>query len=403
MTRKAARKQRQSIARVPQSAAAQPTSRWVAIGTMVASTAFTGLTPASASAREPVQGPSADQASAVYRFTVAPGPLVDVVAAFKRITGMTVTLTIDSIGSIQSPGVTGDCPPSRPYGRCLWEPAWDSRCGPPSRRSSSWPRSTRSVKVASPRRIHRRRFVAEVHSQPLRDTPQTLVVIPQAVLQEQGATSLRDALRNTPGITLTAGEGGTAPGDNLLIRGFSARNDVYIDGARDPGVVSRDTFNTEAVEVAKGPSSVTAGRGSTGGSVNLVTKAAKPPGRRPSVRLTGGNAEQKRGTLDVNRRLERHRRGAAQRHVAGRGRPGPRRGHAEGLGLRAVGRLRARTRRPPLTIGYQRLQQNNIPDYGLPGRCRISRLRPARPSTISTSATSTGCCRAITRRSTPTS
>ena len=114
-------------------------------------------------------------------------------------------------------------------------------------------------------------------------------MIPQAVFQEQGASSLRDALRNTPGITLTAGEGGTAPGDNLLIRGFSARNDVYIDGARDPGVVSRDTFNTEAVEVAKGPSSVTAGRGSTGGSVNLVTKAANLQDSA-SARVTGGNA-----------------------------------------------------------------------------------------------------------------
>ena len=89
------------------------------------------------------------------------------------------------------------------------------------------------------------------YTQPIRDTPQTVVVIPQAVLLAQGATSLRDALRNTPGITLTAGEGGTAPGDNLLIRGFSARNDVYIDGARDPGVVSRDTFNTDRVEVAR--------------------------------------------------------------------------------------------------------------------------------------------------------
>ena len=65
------------------------------------------------------------------------------------------------------------------------------------------------------------------HTEPLRDTPQTIVIIPQGVLREQGATSLRDALRNTPGIALTAGEGGTAPGDNLLIRGFSARNDVY--------------------------------------------------------------------------------------------------------------------------------------------------------------------------------
>ena len=119
----------------------------------------------------------------------------------------------------------------------------------------------------------------------------------------RGAITLRDALRNTPGHHVDRRRRGHGScGDNLLIRGFSARNDVYIDGARDPGVVSRDTFNTEAVEVAKGPSSVTAGRGSTGGSVNLVTKSASLQ-NSSQVRFAGGNADQKRSTIDVNRRL----------------------------------------------------------------------------------------------------
>src|SRR5262245_59060026 len=73
------------------------------------------------------------------------------------------------------------------------------------------------------------------YTEPLRDTPQTLTVIPKTVIEEQGATTLRDVLRNVPGLTMTAGEGGAPAGDNLTLRGFSARNDIFIDGARDLG------------------------------------------------------------------------------------------------------------------------------------------------------------------------
>ena len=103
------------------------------------------------------------------------------------------------------------------------------------------------------------------------DTPQTVKVVPQQVMQEQHATTLRDALRNVAGISMAAGEGG-AQGDNLTIRGFSARNDLYIDGMRDFGSYYRDPFNLEQVEVVQGPSSATFGRGTTGGMVNQVNK-----------------------------------------------------------------------------------------------------------------------------------
>jgi len=91
------------------------------------------------------------------------------------------------------------------------------------------------------------------------------------VLQDQGVSTLRDALRNVAGISLAAGEGG-AQGDNLTIRGFSARNDIFLDGMRDFGSYYRDSFDMEEVEVLQGPSSMTFGRGSTGGVVNQVTK-----------------------------------------------------------------------------------------------------------------------------------
>jgi catecholate siderophore receptor len=94
------------------------------------------------------------------------------------------------------------------------------------------------------------------YSQPITESPQTIDEVPREVMDQQGATTLRDALRNVAGISLAAGEGG-AQGDNLTIRGFTARNDLFIDGMRDFGSYYRDPFNVQEVEALQGPSSVT--------------------------------------------------------------------------------------------------------------------------------------------------
>ncbi|MCQ9617424.1 TonB-dependent receptor plug domain-containing protein [Paenalcaligenes niemegkensis] len=108
---------------------------------------------------------------------------------------------------------------------------------------------------------------------PLLDTPRTVNVIPQELIKDRGASSLQDVLRTTPGITLGSGEGGTPQGDRPFIRGYEASTDIFIDGIRDYARGSHETFNLESVEVIKGPSSAYTGRGGTGGSINLVTKA----------------------------------------------------------------------------------------------------------------------------------
>ena len=113
------------------------------------------------------------------------------------------------------------------------------------------------------------------YTQPLVDTPQTVVIIPQEVIAERNATTLRDVLRNTPGITFQAGEGGGGlPGDqNFTMRGFTSRNSVFSDGVRDVGSYTRDAFNLESVEVAKGPTGSIGGRSSTAGAINQISKA----------------------------------------------------------------------------------------------------------------------------------
>jgi catecholate siderophore receptor len=137
----------------------------------------------------------------------------------------------------------------------------------------------------------------------LRDTPKSVTVIPKEVIEDQGATTFRELARTTPGVTLGTGEGGNAFGDRIFIRGFEARNDVYIDGQRDPGVSSREIFAAEQVEIVKGPSSAFLGRGTTGGSVGLQSKRGQLGNDFAIGEVTGGTDDLLRGTIDVNREL----------------------------------------------------------------------------------------------------
>jgi catecholate siderophore receptor len=132
----------------------------------------------------------------------------------------------------------------------------------------------------------------------LRDIPQAAVVVPKTVLQSQAVTSFSDALRNVPGITIAAAEGGVI-GNNINLRGFSARTDIYLDGFRDRGQYYRDTFNLESIDVLYGPSSLYFGRGSTGGVVNQVSKqpTLKP---RADMSATVGTHDRYRTTVDVD-------------------------------------------------------------------------------------------------------
>ncbi len=132
------------------------------------------------------------------------------------------------------------------------------------------------------------------------DTPKTETIIPKEVIEDIGANSFREIVRSTPGVTLGTGEGGNAFGDRIFIRGFEARNDVYIDGLRDPGVTSREIFAIEQIEVIKGPSAVFGGRGTTGGLVSLQSKRAQFGNDFAVVEGGIGTENYYRGTIDAN-------------------------------------------------------------------------------------------------------
>lgn len=222
-----------------------------------------------------------------------------------------------------------------------------------------------------PRQVASVKFTA-----PLRDTPQTIDVIPGEIFRQQGATTLSDVLRNTSGITFAAGEGGSAAataGDAFYLRGFDASNAIFVDGVRDVGAYRRDVFNLEQVDIAKGPAGADIGRGGASGYVNLTTKvprledfvtAAVDYGR--DERSSGSR---RRATLDVNQT--------------------PGNASGEGIAVRlnamtqqndAVGRAFAHDDgwavAPSVALGlgtptqaslaYQHVEQDDLPDYGLP-------------------------------------
>jgi catecholate siderophore receptor len=197
----------------------------------------------------------------------------------------------------------------------------------------------------------------------LQNAPQSVNVVTARLMQAQGATRLEDALKNVPGITLNAGEG-AARGDTVNIRGFSAFNDFFLDGIRDAAVYNRDNFDTETVEVIKGPSAVLFGRGSTGGAINQVSKAPKL-GSFGSATLELGTNEAYRATADIDARINdttafRLNAMGETSHVADRDYVKNRRwGIAPSLSL-GIGRPTT------LTISYLHQQENDVPDVGIP-------------------------------------
>lgn len=213
-------------------------------------------------------------------------------------------------------------------------------------------------------------YKAEVSSssklvKPLLETPQMVSVIKKELLQEQGAYNLMDALRNTPGITMQLGENGnTAAGDTFQMRGFASQSSVFVDGVRDLGAITRDTFNVEQVEVVKGPAGADVGRGAASGYINLASKAAMLDDVT-SATASINNGNNKRVTADINRKIGdttalRLNVFKQDGGVAGRDQV-----ESNGYGIA-----------PSIAVGLgqksrayfysQHIRQNNVPDGGIP-------------------------------------
>ena len=203
------------------------------------------------------------------------------------------------------------------------------------------------------------------YTQKLNDTPQSINVVPRQLMEDENITTTREALRSVPGISLGAGEAG-AQGDNLTLRGFSARNDFFLDGMRDFGSYYRDPFDLESIEVLKGPSSAAFGRGSTGGVINQVSKQ---PGLDPITAgsITFGTDGTRRITSDLNRAIDGLPGTAVRLNLMA---------DENGVAARNAGIYRRFGVAPSITFGlgtptrvnlsYLHQQSYDTPDYGLP-------------------------------------
>jgi catecholate siderophore receptor len=359
MSQKTRKRQGKSVGR--------PMSRggWIAMSTLAAYAVIGAARPALASetARNILVGTGAPTLP-LKRFDIPAGPLDQALAIYEKTTGLKVKIVLPegTLAGFNTRGVIGFYRDDEALGIVLDGTGLDFRIddattvaiGVQARESVSVMASVASS------------VALDKLTQPLLDTPQSVTVVPQFVVQDQGVSTLRDTLRNVPGISLAAGEAG-AQGDNLTIRGFTARNDIFLDGIRDFGSYYRDAFNYEQVDALEGPAGIQFGRGSTGGVVNQESKV---PGVEKFVDVQaqfGTNAD-RRITADLNSNVYPHLGGTAARlnvmveesGVAGRDDAEIRR---FGIAPSVTAGLAANTH---ATLSYVHLSADDTPDYGLP-------------------------------------
>jgi catecholate siderophore receptor len=324
------------------------------------------------------------QISPSRHFDIPAGLLDEVIDQFEQITGLDLVLSRSGLGSLPSPGVSGDFVPEQALQHILAGTGMTFRYTASNSITLDLSAVSETVDVTTPAPAVAPSSAK--YTEPLRDIPQTIQVIPQDIIETQGVSTLSDVLRNVPGITLQAGEGGAASntaGDMFNMRGFSANNSIFVDGVRDDGLISRDVFNLEQVEVFLGPTGSDVGRGTAAGYVNMQSKAPSP---MPAYSGTyeHGSADRKRLTADFNTPLNL---GVPGSWLSRSGFRLNGLWQDSGVPGRDVVELKSQAVAPSLALGLgtptrltlssEVMQQNNIPDYGIPGSAYLeSRLAP---------------------------
>lgn len=140
------------------------------------------------------------------------------------------------------------------------------------------------------------------HVKSLAETPQTISVLTHIEIEEPGDTDFRDLLAARPCITLGTGENGNAFGGRYVNRGHKALLCV-IDGLRDPGMTSRESFAADQIEISIGPSSTFAGCVSMDGAVNSIAEQASSEYEFTKVTAGVFTDSFQRYNLDANQRI----------------------------------------------------------------------------------------------------
>jgi catecholate siderophore receptor len=199
---------------------------------------------------------------------------------------------------------------------------------------------------------------------PLVNTPRSVIVLPKEVIEQTGSNSLADALRTVPGITFGAAEGGNPIGDRPFIRGFDSQGSIYVDGVRDLASQTREVFAVDSVQIVRGSDSTLGGRGSAGGTINILSRLPQLD-TFGSLGASYGEADYKRVTGDVNFKVSDtaafriegmwHDQDVAGRDAIWQKRWGIAPSFAVGLGTP--------TR---LTASFYHMESEELPDSGIP-------------------------------------
>jgi len=206
------------------------------------------------------------------------------------------------------------------------------------------------------------------YTETLLDTPQTVIAIRKELFEQQGATTLTEALRNTPGVgTFFLGENGnTNTGDAVYLRGFDTSGSLFVDGIRDIGSISRDIFNIEQIDVLKGPAGTDTGRGAPTGSINLNSKQPLLRGFGKAS-LVAGSSDRLRATADLNTVLDRRRGIAVRLNALDQDNGNPARDEVKDKRWAVAPSIAFGLNSPTrFYLDYLHVKQDNLPDGGVP-------------------------------------
>jgi len=141
--------------------------------------------------------------------------------------------------------------------------------------------------------------VATKSNTPLINIPQSVSVLTRQFIRDQNFQQVTEVTRYVPGVAVHQGEGNR---DELVIRGVDSSANFYVNGFRDDVQIYRDLYNTQSIEILKGPSMLTFGRGAGGGVLNRTLKEADGQRIYEGTFQTGSYAD-RRVTLDAGQAI----------------------------------------------------------------------------------------------------
>jgi catecholate siderophore receptor len=221
--------------------------------------------------------------------------------------------------------------------------------------------------------------VATKTNTPLLNIPQSLTVLTKDYIKDQNFQSVTDATRYVPGVVVHQGEGNR---DELIIRGVDSSANFFVNGFRDDVQYFRDLYNMQSIEILKGPSALSFGRGAGGGIVNRTLKEADG-NRVYEATMQTGSYNDRRVSLDAGQAINKNV--AARLNAFYEGSNTFRDfGKLERYGINPTVTLRPNDD-TKIKLSYEffhdfRLADRGNPSQGIPGGA--TRFNPATPSAL---------------------